>query len=134
MHATEFLKTIYLGDRACKSVTLDGWNKRVLIEVDEISRVRSKSGSWDFYNDENIVDGRLVFSEVRSVRFEPAGPVPNDYISSLEATTLSEGYIRFELTTASVDASAESTEVSIIIEAKRLHLEDPTTPGVMIEA
>jgi len=134
MHATEFLKTIYLGDRACKSVTLDGWNKRVVIEVDEISRVGSESGSWDFYNDENIVDGRLVFSEVRSVRFDPAGSLPNDYISSLEATPLSEGYFRFEFTAASVDASAESKEVSVIIEAKRLHLEDPTAPGVVIDA
>ena len=134
MHATEFLKTIYLGDRACKSVTLDGWNKRVLLKVDEISRVRSQSGSWDFYNDENILNGRLVFSEVRSARFDPSGPLPNDYISSLDATPLSEGYFRFVFTAASVNALAESTDVSVIIEAMRLHLEDPTAPGVVIDA
>jgi len=55
MHATEFLKAIYLGDRTCRSITLDGWKKRVLTEADEISRVRSESGNWDFYNIEASV-------------------------------------------------------------------------------
>jgi hypothetical protein len=133
MLVTDFLKTIYLGDRACKSITIDGWNNRVLIEVDEISRIRSESGNWDFYNEENIVDGRLVFSEVRSVLFDPAGPVPNDYISSLEAKALFDGYYRFEFSAASVDQSSKSIEVLVTIEAKSLHLENPSAPGVAIE-
>jgi hypothetical protein len=134
MLVTDFLKTIYLGDRARKSITIDGWNKRVLIEVDEISRIRSESGNWDFYNEENIVDGRLVFSEVRSVLFDPAGPIPNDYISNLEAKALSDGYYRFEFSAASGDGSSpRSTEVLVSIEAKSLHLEDPAAPGSVID-
>ena len=86
MLAAEFLRTIYLDDRACKSITIDGWKHRVVIRVDEISRVRSETGNWEFYNDENIVDGLLVFSDVRSVLFDPAGPIPNDYISAFFVT------------------------------------------------
>jgi hypothetical protein len=134
MLASEFLKTIYLGDRACKSITIDGWNNCVAIKVDEISRVRSESGNWEFYNDENIVDGLLVFSDVRSVLFDPAGPIPNDYISDLSAEPLPDGHIRFRFSAASVDKSARRTEVLVMVEAKRLHLEDPSAPGVVIDS
>jgi hypothetical protein len=134
MLASEFLKTIYLGDRACKSITIDGWNNCVAIKVDEISRVRSESGNWEFYNDENIVDGLLVFSDVRSVLFDPAGPIPNDYISDLSAEPLPDGHIRFRFSAASVDKSARRTKVLVMVEAKRLHLEDPSAPGVVIDS
>ena len=77
MLATEFLRTIYLGDRACKSIAIDGWGKRAMIQVDEISRVRSAAGKRDYYNDENIVDGLLVFTDARSILLDPIGPIPN---------------------------------------------------------
>jgi hypothetical protein len=133
MLVTDFLKTIYLGDRACKSITIDGWNRKVVIEVDEISRIRSASGQWDFYNEENIVDGRLVISGVRAVHFDPAGPIPNDYISGLEASPLADGFYRFKFSAASGDESGNSTEVLVTIEAKAIHLEAPTEPGVVID-
>jgi hypothetical protein len=134
MLAEDFPRTIYLGDRACKSITIDGWNRRVVIKVDEISRVRSDSGNWDFSNNENIVDGLLVFSDVRFVLFDPAGPIPNDYISGLNAEPLPDGHYRFLFSAASVNQSANSTEVLVTIEARQLHLEDPSVPGAVIES
>jgi hypothetical protein len=134
MLATEFLRTIYLGDCACKSITIDGSNNCIVIKVDEISRVRSESGNWEFYNDENIVDGLLVFSDVRSVLFDPAGPIPNDFISGLNAEPLPDGHYRFRFSAASVGQSSSSTEVLMTIEAERLHLENPSVPGVAIES
>ena len=134
MLVTEFLKTIYLGDRACKSITIDGWGNRVLIQVDEISRVRSASGQWDYYNDENIVDGSLVFTRIKSIQFDPTGPIPNDLINDLEAEPLPDGYYRFTLSISSGDGDTPATtEVVIAIVAKGLHLENPATPGVLIE-
>ena len=134
MIPTDFLKTIYLGDRACKSINIEGWSNRVVIQVDEISRIRGEGGNWNFYNEENIVDGLLVFSDVKSVLFDPAGPIPNDYISRLEAEPLPNGYYRFEFSAASVDQSSKSTEVLVTIEAKSLHLENPATPGEVINS
>ena len=133
MLVSEFLKTIYLGDRACKSITIDGWGKQVLVQVDEISRIRSTSGLWDYYNDENIVDGLIVFSEVRSIVFDPPGPIPNDYINDLESEVLPDDYSSIKLWVSSGNEHSKSTEVSITIEAKRIHLENPTAPGVAIE-
>jgi hypothetical protein len=133
MLVNEFLDTIYLGDRACKAITIDGWGRRVLVQVDEISRVRSASGLWEYYNDENIVDGLIVFSEVRSIVLDPPGPIPNDFINDFEAEILPDDYYRITLWVSSGDEHFKSTEVSITIEAKRVHLEDPIAPGVAIE-
>jgi len=133
MLPSQFLKTIYLGDRACKSLLIDGWNKRIAIQVDEISRIRSLSGKWDYYNEENITDGLLVFSDIRSVLFDPAGPIPNDYIADLSVEALVDDYHRFRFVVASADEFSQSTEVVVTIDAKHLHLEDPLRPGVAIE-
>ena len=133
MLPTEFRKTIYLGDRACKSIVIDGWDERVVIQVNEISRVRSASGRWEYYNDENIVDGLLVFTDARSILFDPVGPIPNDYIDFLEVEPLPDDYYRFKLSVGSVDSSAKTTEILVSIDAKRVHLEDPAKPGVWIE-
>ncbi|MGA2051559.1 MAG: DUF6258 family protein [Terracidiphilus sp.] len=133
MLAAEFLKTIYLGDRGCKSITINGWDQRVVIQVNEISRVRSAAGNWDYYNDENIVDGLLVFTDVRSIYFDPAGPIPNDYIEFVEVELLPDDYYRFKTSVGSVNDSAESKDILAVIESKSVHLEDPATPGVLIE-
>lgn len=134
MLPNDFLKTIYLGDRAFKSLTMNGWEDRVVIQIDEISRVRDPSGTWNFYNDENIVDGLLVFSEARSILFKPPGIIPNDYIDNLNAEPLPDGFYRFTISAGSVDEKSQSTDVLITIDAKRLHLEDPARPGIAIES
>ncbi|MFZ1087140.1 MAG: DUF6258 family protein [Terracidiphilus sp.] len=133
MLPSEFLKTVYLGDRACKSITIDTWGKRVLIQIDEISRIRSASGRWDFYNGENIVDGLLVFADVKSIFFDPPGPLPNDFINYLEAVPMPDDLYRFTLSIGSVDDSAKTSEIVLTIEAKHIYLEDPQRPGVLID-
>src|SRR6266487_4039315 len=83
MKPEQLLQTIYLGDRGCKAVLIDSWNQRVAIQATVISRLKSGTKTWDFYSDEDIKDGWLVFSHVQSVRFEPPGPLPNDFINSV---------------------------------------------------
>lgn len=60
MNAVEFVRSLYLGDRACKAITMDGWNASIRISVDTISRVRSPSAEWDYYTAEDVADGVLV--------------------------------------------------------------------------
>jgi hypothetical protein len=134
MTPTELLKTVYLGDRACKAILLEGWDKRVVVHVDVISRIRSETGSWDFYTAEDIPDGRLVFAEVRQVRFEPSGPVPNDLINELVVSTIVESSVgkpvyTFSLSVGSVDDAGRSTEVLVEIKARDVYLQDPRTPA-----
>src|SRR5580765_715054 len=79
MTPEEFMRTIYLGDRTCKAITMDGWRHELRIQIDCISRVRAEQ--WDYYTDEDLPDGYLVFEKVESVVFEPAGHIPNDWIA-----------------------------------------------------
>lgn len=139
MNPEEFSRTIYLGDRACKSILIDGWNERVSIQVDEISRIRSVSGNWEFYNDENIVDGFIVFTGVESISFDPPGLIPNDYITSSQVKPIREQKNKhrqraysFEISIGSVNRETVLGEVSVHIVARGIHLADPNRPNVEI--
>src|SRR5688500_17186796 len=119
MNPTEFLKSIYLGDRACKALLVDSWKKRVAIQVDVISRLKPGAKTWEFYSDADIKDCWLVFSDVRSLRFEPPGPLPNDLINHasvrLNDSPRDQPGSLFELSIGSVDDSGNSTEVLVRI-------------------
>jgi hypothetical protein len=136
MNPQQFLKSVYLGDRACKTVMIDSWRKRVAIQVDVISRLKPGTETWDYYTDADIKDGWLVFTEVGSVRFEPAGPLPNDLINDVSVKLVelpgAEPACLFEISIGSVDDRGNSTEVHVRIEAGGVHLEDPAKPGMEI--
>ena len=140
MNIKDFLRTIYLGDRACKAILIDSWNGTIKIQVDCISRIRSET--WNYYNDENIEDGWIVFNGVQSCSFDPSGPIPNDLIDGLEF----EGYADHRSTAkvlikiAAVHANADEAGfisqpgcyVNVRITAQSIHLEDPKRPGIQI--
>lgn len=137
MTPTELLKTIYLGDRACRSICVNGWNKQVVIQVDTISRIRDATGAWNYYTSEDIPGGQLVFGDVEAVRFDPGGPLPNDLVNALTASlivdsTRSKPLYTFVISISSVDDVGTSTEVVIEIKAGDLHLLDPRAPATPI--
>jgi hypothetical protein len=139
MTPAELLKTIYLGDRACKGIYIDGWNGSVSLHVDVISRIRSPSGTWDYYADEDIPDGRLVFTGVTGIRFDPSGPVPNDLIHEIRVVDVQDlrsgkELFLFVLSISSVDEAGTPTEVKLEIHAANLHLEDPRRAGEVISS
>jgi hypothetical protein len=132
LNPAEFLQTVYLGDRACKSIYLNSWQNEVSIEVDEISRIRSTSGDWEFYTAEDISNGRIVFTDVKEIHFEPSGPIPNDFINGIwarQADDMSDGRWIFEASISAVAPDGSSTEVIVRIIAADVHLEDPTRIG-----
>lgn len=132
MDLVEFLKTIYVGDRACKSVLIDGWKSEVRIQVTCISRVRSES--WNCYTAEDLVDGYIVFRGVRSVTIEPHGVIPNDLINDIRAEPLAGDLAKYlvVLSVDAVDSTGNRTESQIRIRAESMALEDPRRPGVSI--
>jgi hypothetical protein len=139
MDPAALLKTIYLGDRACKGIVIDSWNKQVAVHVDVVSRIRSATGTWDYYADEDIKDGRLVFTGVSMLRFDPAGPIPNDLIDEIRVTEVKELQSRrsefaFRISVASVDETGRSTDVTVELRAEDLHIEDPARPGELIRS
>ena len=113
------LKTIYLGDRACKSIRIDGWNDVVMVEVNCISRVRGER--WDYYNEENLDGGFLVFEDVASIEFQPPGLIPDDFFGHFRAEPSSvpgRWAIVLEIGTS------KGGSVEITIDAASMHLRD----------
>lgn len=132
MTIAEFLKTIYVGDRACKSIFIDGWNSEVKVQVDCISRVRSKT--WQFYADEDLEDGFIVFEGVSSVEFSPSGPVPNDLINDIRIETeeCDDEKQRLVLQIDSVDPEGRRVEVFVRVVATSVALEARDKSGERI--
>ena len=131
MKPIQFLKTLYYGDSACKGIVIDSWNNRIALQVNTISRIRSLSGNWDFYSDEDIIDGFIVFTGVTNFAINPAGYLPNDQIVSIvvnEIELLKETKYQFVLSIKS-----DNTNVEVIIVANEIFLEDPQRPGIKIE-
>ena len=131
----EFLRTVYVGDRACKAIRIESWRKEVVLEVDEISRIRSPSGEWNFYTAEDIADGRIVFTGVESIYFEPPGLLPNDFINEITVRPADGEPDKrwvFEASISSVAPDGSSAEVTVRIIGSDVHLEDPARGDLKI--
>ena len=135
----EFSRTVYLGDRACKCVIIDGWNKRVSIEIDTISRIRDASGQWNYYTAEDIKDGRIVFEAVHRCSIEPQGLLPCDWIDIVSVEPVSDEYpsgtrqcYSFTVSLGAVDEGGNARELTMKIIADGFYLEDPAKPGLKI--
>jgi hypothetical protein len=128
MNTNAFLRSIGIGDLACKSILIDSWNKVIRIQGDWISRP----------NTEDIDDGWIVFEGVESCSFDPSGPLPNDMFESIGSEPLDEqqSLNRFSIVVWSIaGANAHniaSYPVTITIIGKSVHLEDPKRPGIRI--
>ena len=93
---------IYLGDRPIKKLNLIyGANK---LEFRWISRIAYGTTEWNFYNNEDLENGYLVFTDVTFFNIIPNGSIPDDYIVSIitdkvnvecfESTIVAVGQIR----------------------------------------
>ncbi|KOF13595.1 hypothetical protein AC244_30630 [Ensifer adhaerens] len=123
MKPDEFLKTIYLGDRGCKAVVLDGWKNEVKIQIDLISRKRSET--WNFYSAEDVEDGFLVFEEVDHVSFDPPGRIPNDEIGDRKFLGYDGDRFTLMIELGHCDEAGEYTTVKTTIRAKAVAIEKP---------
>ncbi|KOF13589.1 hypothetical protein AC244_30600 [Ensifer adhaerens] len=123
MKPDEFLSSVYLGDRACKVIVLDGWKDEVRIQINLISRRRSET--WDFYSAEDVEDGFLVFEGVDHVSFDPPGLVPNDAIGNIEFLGYDNDCFTVMIELSHGDEAGKYTTVRTTIRAKAVAIERP---------
>lgn len=88
MDAVQFIKTIYLGDRCITGINIDSEHMSVKIQVDVISRIRSNDGNWNFYTDEDIPNGKIVFNGCKKFILDSQGVIPSDFIDISEISKI----------------------------------------------
>lgn len=130
MNPIEFSETIYLGDRFVEGFHFDCQSRVVKIQVDCISRVRGNS--WNYYTDEDIQNGILIFNKVKSLMLEPKGFDPNDWIEILNVQPISAELFQVNISMGSVNSTGLPTEILASIECEELFLADPGEPEQLI--
>jgi hypothetical protein len=115
MNPSALIKSIYLGDRACKAFVYDKTRRELRIQIDCISPLRPGTETWDFYTGEDIENGWIIFRGVDDFTIHPPGATPNDFINdiSIEKSGDSTGQYRIVISIGSIDASGKTTEVKI---------------------
>ena len=124
MNPIEFCRTIYLGDRWCKQLIIDGVAGEIKLQIDLISRVRGSE--WNYYADEDLPEGFLVLEGVANFELVPQGALPNDWIELVSVSEAAEdGYYRFEFSLGSSSTTtARASEITLTVFAKSLCLAD----------
>ncbi|WP_104663382.1 DUF6258 family protein [Ensifer adhaerens] len=123
MKPDEFLGTLYLGDRGCKAVLLDGLKNEVKIQIDLISRKRSEH--WNFYSAEDVEDGYLVFEGVDHFSFDPPGRIPNEDIGEIKFLGYEGDRFTIVIELGAGDDTADYGFIQTTIRAKSVAIEKP---------
>ena len=118
----KFLKTIYLGDRGVTGISMDSVRKTVKIHIDCISRVRGEN--WNYYTDEDLENGAIVFIGCKKFFFDTNGVLTGDFIEieSVEQTADDEYCIVFDVSSYSFDEK-RLVPVKLKIIFQSVHLE-----------
>ena len=122
---------LFLGDRGITGFEVDSRNKCVKIHIDLISRIRSKDGNWNFYSDEDIPDGKIVFHGCKEFSLDSNGLIPNDFIEICEVNKICDNEYRIVFDVSQYDFSQKKIiPIEIRIVFSEVYLED--TSGAII--
>lgn len=133
MKIKEFFKTIYLGDRWLKSIIIDSVHSTLKLQIDSISRIRDEDGNWNYYTDEDIEDGFIVFTHIEALEMSPPGRIPNDEICDFEVKEIRDSITEIVFYITSYDKNGDHTQVKLKFVAKEMYLEDPKQPNIQIK-
>lgn len=86
------IERIYLGDRAVKGFEIESQSEVIRIQIDCISRLRIDTDKWDFYDEEDIENGYIVFNKVYYFEVVPSSIIPGDYIIDYKFTKIENGW------------------------------------------
>ncbi|WP_434797402.1 DUF6258 family protein [Terrisporobacter vanillatitrophus] len=132
MNAIEFLKTLYFGDRYCVDFNIDSKNKEVRIIVNCISRIRSESGEWDYYCDEDVEMGTVVIYGVNEIILDKTGLRPNDAIYDIYAIKIENELYKFIIEVSYANEEAEITDLTFTVIGEGVYLLDPSNSNIKI--
>jgi len=132
MNVEKFIKSIYLGDRYCIEAKYYQLKNIFTIQMDSISRVRSDDCEWNYYTDEDIINGILVFEGVKEIVYEPSYFEFNDEIYDIRVKVINNELYEF-IVHGNYATGLKHTEGNVRILAKEIYLCDPDNPSVKVK-
>ncbi|KKQ49982.1 MAG: hypothetical protein US69_C0001G0010 [candidate division TM6 bacterium GW2011_GWF2_38_10] len=132
MNTIDFLKTLYLGDRYCTKMVINGIDNNFEIHINCISRIRDILGKWNFYTTEDIENGIIVIDGVKKIIFDQSGLLPNDEIYDIYAKQISHNLYEFTIEASHVDDNSMTHDLTIKVIGESVYLIDPKKPTMKI--
>ena len=133
MDAVKFISTIYLGDRGITGIYIDSEHMSVKIQVDVISRIRSADGNWNFYTDEDIPNGKIVFNGCKRFILDSQGIIPNDFIDISEISKVGDEEYKIIFDASQYDFyQKKNIPITIQIIFSEVYIEDNTATIIRI--
>lgn len=93
-------------------------------QIDFISRVRSQDGKWNFYIEEDIENGYIVFIGVDFFSMEPKGVIPNSEMHDWEVKEIEDQMFEINLFMGAYKEDGDYEEVKAILICRDICLED----------
>ena len=117
----EFLKSIYLGDRFCEKLEIK--DDKISFQINCISRVKKGTREWNYYSDEDIEHGCLVFDEV--IEFISNSELVISEDIEIEVVEKKDDIYSFIVYGCNVSDEAISTDIELQIKAKKFYIFNP---------
>lgn len=122
---TKFLKSLYLGDRYCKGIEIDSFAGEIKIRINRISRILDGATSWNYYTDQDIENGSIVFKGIRSFYWDSVlGGLPNESVYLIDVVEETDALATVKIVIGSIDDDANASEVVIKFSFEECYLED----------
>lgn len=126
----KFLDSIYIGDRFCENVTIK--DNKISFQINCISRLKEGTKEWNYYSEEDIEHGCLVFDEV--IDFTSSSVLPfNDEIYAIEIAEKTNEIYTFIVYGCNISDDAISTDIRLQIRAKNFYIFNPQNNSIITE-
>lgn len=125
---SKLLNSLYLGDRYCEKVEIS--DKKIIFQINCISRLKPGTNTWNYYTDEDIEHGCLVFDEVKEYRLTSDLPF-NEDIYEITVLDKEDDIYTFLVQGSNLSDDLISTDIEMTIHAKKFYIYNPNNNSIV---
>lgn len=118
----KLINSLYLGDRFCERMEVS--DNQIIIQINCISRIEEGQREWNYYVNEDIIHGCLIFDNI-SEYYANTDLEFNDEIYSLDIIGIEDESYLFVVNGCNVSNDNISTDIEYHIKAKGFFIFDP---------
>lgn len=125
MDPQSYLSQLYFGDEALKGILVDSWSDIVKVKISRLTLL--EAGKQPFDCKMTVEEPWLVFENANSIKFEPSGLIPNDFIEDISVVSYDEtsSQYTFSIRTGRTPDFGGGGPINVLITARRVTVEHP---------